>query len=419
MKMEILKSQYLQRTILAILIPAAVIYFAALATSRGMTVPSEEIYTALEGRAELIMDFDEARSDILILNGEKGYFAVNEGGIWKVVNRNGELLANTELGSVFSQKAGGYFLTTNGIRTCLVNVNTLTLQFYEGEGEELHPGGRYFVEHEDGTGCVIRTEDCKVVYRSKGQLTWPQKEDYVIETAKDGRKRIVNLEIGLPEFEAEIDQEIADGTEDFWLIQDGSCFFVLDAKYQVAAGGRLFREARLGDGLVIGTVIEDADYTDLKEYSEDGIFVEPDWCVINRSGEEVYRVNPINTRYLGSVGNMLVTRHTQSGSYTYRIIGQNGPEEEVTTEFYCYLSEDAYMPAYRTTFSRQSPMSPSKEPDPELSSAYSWAYVDTDLNPVTEFVFQKASRAEAGYAVVYNAEGQAALIDLTQGGKTR
>ena len=423
MKSDILKSKYVQRFLAAALTIAACIYFLVSGYSADLAIPSEEIYKALEGKAEILIDFTEKHQTIEIVNGEKGYFAVKENGAYIIIDKNGRKLLDTEVGAWEEpQYAGDYFMTCGSMHTALVHRETLELKIFDLDNASLHSSGKYLLGEWDGWK-IIDTETGTVIYESSDKLHLPQKEGYVIEQPEKGLHRIINLRTGKTEFEAEKGQEIWQGSDEFWTVKDGQCSFVLDADYQIALGGRLFRSVSLEDGLVIGSAIEKSGIDDLEKYSDDGMFIEPDLRVYNREGEEVYWLNPINTGYLGNVGRMLVCQNLQDDSFIYRTIGQNGLGYETGSEYYCYLPEDGnpadgYIPAYQMTFRDQDPMPPSAEPNQNKAAKYRWTYLDENLQPVTDFVFHGASMADNGYAVVYNEDGYAALIDLQQrGGK--
>lgn len=419
----VVKSKYVQRFMAVSVVIAAGIYFLAAGYSADLAIPSEEIYKALEGKAEIVIDFTEKHQTIEIVNGEKGYFAVKENGAYIIIDKNGRKLLDTEVGAWEApQHAGDYFLTCGSMHTALVHRETLELKIFDLDNASLHSSGKYLLGDWDGWK-IIDTETGTVIYESPDKLHLPQKEGYVIEQPEKGPHRIINLRTGKTEFEAEKGQEIWQGSDDFWTVKDGQCSFVLDADYQIALGGRLFRSVSLEDGLVIGSAIEKSGIEDLEKYSDDGMFIEPDLRVYNREGEEVYWLNPINTGYLGNVGRMLVCQNLQDDSFIYRTIGQNGLEYETGSEYYCYLPEDGspadgYIPAYQMTFRDQDPMHPSAGPNQNKAAKYRWTYLDENLKPVTDFVFHGASMADNGYAVVYNEDGYAALIDLQQrGGK--
>ncbi|MBQ8562538.1 MAG: hypothetical protein IJ443_01445 [Firmicutes bacterium] len=387
-----------------------------------LKVPSEEIYKALDGKAEILIDFTEKHQGIQIVNGEKGYFAVNEKGVYIIIDQKGRKLLDTEVGAwERPQQAGDYFLTSGSMHAGLVHRDTLEFQLFQLDDPSLHCSGKYLLGKWD-IWQVIDTETGRIIYESPNKLVWPQKEGYVIEQPENGPQRIINLATGETEFETEEGQEIADGTDDFWLIQDGTCRFVLDAEYRIHNDWPLFRSASLGDGVVIGGAIEHATAADLKEYCGDGMYFEPDIRVFNREGEEVYWQDPINIWYLGSVGSTLVVQNTQDNTFTYRTVGPEGLAAEITTEYYSYLPEDGspavgYILAYKSVFREQDPLKPSAAPDLQKADEYRWTYLDGNLEPVTDFVFHGASMAENGYAVIYNEDGYAALIDLQQRGE--
>ena len=115
---------------------------------------------------------------------------------------------------------------------------------------------------------------------------------------------------------------------------------------------------------------------------------------------------------------MLVIQHMQDDSFIYRTIGQEGLESEVISgDFYYYTDEELFIPAYQMTFQDQDPMRAAAEPNLNKASKYRWTYLDENLEPVMDFVFHGASMADNGYAVVYNEDGYAALIDLQQRGE--
>ena len=296
MKSDILKSKYIQRFLAAAAAIAVCIYFLVSSYSSDLSIPSEEIYKALEGKAEILIDFPEKHQTIEIVNGEKGYFAVKENGAYIIIDKNGRKLLDTEVGAWEEpQYAGDYFLTCGSMHTALVHKDTLQMQTYELENASIHSSGRYLLGEWDGWK-VIDTGSANVIYASHPELVWPQKEGYVIEFAAEEPHRIINLQTGKAEFEAEKDQLVADGNDDFWLLSEGTCRFALDADYQFHDDWPLFREASLGDGVVIGAAIEDATAADLKEYCEDGMYVVPDIRAFNGNGEEEYSLNSINIR---------------------------------------------------------------------------------------------------------------------------
>ena len=401
---------------------AVTIYILTSVYTADLSIPSEEIYKALEGNPKIVIDFTEGYSDIQIVNGEKGYFAIKENGTYIIIDKKGQNLLDTELG-VFDkpQHAGEYFLIRGSMRTALVHKDTLQMQRFDMENASLHSSGKYLLGEWDGWK-VIRTDDGSVIYESQHELVWPQKEGYVIEFAAEEPHRIINLQTGTVEYEAEKDQVIADGNDDFWLIAEGTCRFVLDAAYQFHDDWPLFREASLGYGIVIGTAIEDATAADLKAYCEDNMYMVPDIRVFNGNGEEVYWLNPIDIRYLGSVGNTLVTQNTQTGTFKYKTVGPEGMISEKITKYYSYLPADGsnaegYVLAYKPAVRGQEPMNAAAEPDAERTRAYRWTYLDENLEPVMDFVFHGASLPDNGYAVVSNEDGYAALIDLQQRGE--
>lgn len=422
MKNDILKSKYVQRLVGVTAGISACIYLLTSIYSADLSIPSEEIYMALDGKVEILIDFTEKHQGIQIVNGEKGYFAVNEKGVYVIIDQKGRKLLDTEVGAwERPQQAGDYFLTSGSMHAGLVHRDTLEFQLFQLDDPSLHCSGKYMLGKWD-MWQVIDTETGRIIYESPNKLVWPQKEGYVIEQPENGAQRIINLATGETEFETEEGQEIADGTDDFWLIQDGTCRFVLDAEYRIHNDWPLFRSASLGDGVVIGGAIENATAADLKEYCGDGIYFEPDIRVFNREGEEVYWLDSINTHYLGNVGGMLVARNLQDDSFIYRVIGQEGLAAEITTEYYSYLPEDGspavgYILAYKSVFRDQGSLKPSAAPDLQKADEYRWTYLDGNLEPVTDFVFHGASMAENGYAVIYNEDGYAALIDLQQRGE--
>ena len=420
---DILKSKYVQRFLAAAAAIAVCIYFLVSSYSSDLSIPSEEIYKALEGKAEILIDFPEKHQTIEIVNGEKGYFAVKENGAYIIIDKNGRKLLDTEVGAWEEpQYAGDYFLTCGSMHTALVHKDTLQMQTYELENASIHSSGRYLLGEWDGWK-VIDTGSGNVIYESHHELVWPQKEGYVIEFAAEEPHRIINLQTGKAEFEAEKDQLVADGNDDFWLLSEGTCRFALDADYQFHDDWPLFREASLGDGVVIGAAIEDATAADLKEYCEDGMYVVPDIRAFNGNGEEVYWLNSINIRYLGCVGSTMVTQNTKGGTFSYRTVGPEGVIFERITKYYSYFpsderTEDKYVLAYKPAIGDLEPMKASAEPDMERARGYRWTYLNENLEPVMDFVFHGASMADNGYAVVYNEDGYAALIDLEQrGGK--
>ncbi len=420
MKTDILKSKYIQRFLLAVVVLTVAVCILTSVYSADLSIPSEEIYKALEGKAEILIDFTEDRQTIGIVNGEKGYFAVKENGAYVIIDRKGQQLLDTEVGAGEApQRAGDYFLTSGSMHAALVHRETLELKIFELDNVSLHPGGKYLVGEWDGWK-VISTETGKVVYESSDKLHLPQKDGYVIQQPEKGPHRIINLQTGREEFAADKGQEIWQGTDDFWVIVDGQCSFVLDKEYQIALDGRLFRNVWLEDGLVIGRMIENADIEELKKYSDDGMFIEPDLRVFNQDGEEVYWLDPINIRYLGNVGNTLIMRNLQDDSFIYRTIGQDGLKAETTSmDFYFYMADEPFIPAYQIVLQNQEPMGVSAEPNLNKAAKYRWTYLDENLEPVTDFVFYGASMSENGYAVVYNEDGYAALIDLQQRGRKR
>ncbi len=423
MKTDLLKSKYVQRLAGTAAVIAAAIYVLTSVYTADLSIPSEKIYKEQDGKAEILIDFTEGYSDIQIVNGEKGYFAVKENGAYIIIDKKGQKLLDTEVSAWEApQHAGDYFLTCGSMHTALVHRETLQLQIFELDYASLHSSGKYLLGEWDGWK-VIDTETGNVIYESPHELVWPQKEGYVIEFAAEEPHRIINLQTGTVEFEADKDQIIADGNDDFWLISEGTCRFALDADYQFHNDWPLFREASLGDGVVIGAAIEDATAADLKEYCEDGMYVVPDIRAFNGKGEEVYWLNPINIRYLGSVGNTLVTQNTKGGTFTYHTVGPEGVISERITKYYSYLPADGshaegYVLAYKPAIRDLEPMKASAVPDLERARGYRWTYLNENLEPVMDFVFHGASMADNGYAVVYNEDGYAALIDLQQrGGK--
>ena len=418
MKTEILKSTYIQRFLLAVVVLTAAVCILASVFSKDMSIPSEAIYQALEGKADILFEFGSYDS-IEILNGEKGYFAVSDDGIEKVVNRDGEVLLDIGMNAYEKVRCGDYYFL-DGIRLMLVNCQTLELTEYPLGLPQLHPSGKYLLgSHDDGLWKVICTEDGKVIYESQEKLKWTQKEGCVVEQPENGPERIVNLKTGKVEFTAEKGQEIEDGNDDFWLIQDDNCQFVLDAAYQMHSNWPLFRRASLGDGVVIGTAIEGASAADIKEYRHDGIFAEPDVRVFNQNGEEVYWLDPINIHYLGNVGNTLVLQNMQDDSFIYRTVGPDGLEEEIISpDYYIYPSDDQFAPAYQMAYSGQDPMKPSAEPIMSESMEYRWTFVNKNMEPLTECVLYGAGIPENGYAVIRDEKWQWALIDLRQRGES-
>ena len=90
------KSKYVQRMAGAAAVIAVTIYILTSVYTADLSIPSEEIYKALEGKAEILIDFPEKHQTIEIVNGEKGYFAVKENGAYIIIDKNGRKLLDTK-----------------------------------------------------------------------------------------------------------------------------------------------------------------------------------------------------------------------------------------------------------------------------------------------------------------------------------
>lgn len=435
MKQEILKSKYLKMTLLFVVLICGCLFGLTQKMSANLSAPTESIYEELEGKAQVVIPFEEGYSEIHILNGEKGYFAVrarNEEGRpeYRVVDLEGTVLLETGVAD-FSGKGGDYALFS-GKDVLLVNTQNLETKTFSLAGGELHENGEYLLgEEAENRWLVIRTKDGRTLCESEDPLEFPQKTGYAITrpTGDYEPQSIINLATGKVEYTSARDEMIADGNREFWTIRKGTAAYVLDGRtYEPALDSRVFRDVKLADGIVFGTWIEDTYMDSLDEVSGDGSYWVPDWRAYNRSGDEVYQQEVVNVNYLGNAGNTAVLWNTKTESYQCCIIGQNGVEKEYTCEdFYYYPQAGAggskdgdgtfYMAACQNMFGSDERIKPSKTPKQSNSAHFLWTYVDESMTPISSFLFRSASTVENGYGVVGDAENRAALLDLYRRGE--
>jgi len=427
MKEVFWKSKYLKTTAALLILGMLAAFAGGSIWSQDKILLPEDALKAVDGRADIVRDFDIFHVGITVLNPEKEWFAVRKfdsslNASLQVEERDGNVLLTLDAYSGVEQKAGDYaVLSGSKNRHAILNRQTLDLMETDLTDLELHESGEYFIgadgrELGNLVNKVVSSKTGEVLYESRKRLVLPERKGFIIESPIDEADRIVSLETGEMIYTAPEGHMIEDGADGMWLMNVDGIKYLRDDAFQVMLDGTVFGDASVEGDMVFGQAITDWGYDQLAEQTEGLVtsYKARVYAYSNR-GEQLYSAEP-GIEYQGSMGNIMVLYDGQKDCYIYEYMKADGVYETRTTEgFFCYMDEeDGYMLACTPKlYSGQRVRPKDSQIRRDIFPAdFKWGYVNLSMEETVPFVFDEASFSENGYAVVYTEENYTGLIDL-------
>jgi len=422
---------------LAILLVGVMLITSVFFIHGGSRVYSREEMEELIGQSAETVFSIGLYDDIRIADAEKGVFLVrpvstgeNSEPGFRLVNEKGEVLYKI-LGTRVIDQAGKNFALKYGDGVLFFNTD-MVLETGEPpkpyDSVELSECCNYVLLRRDGKAHV-QDMDGNVLYSSHAHTWLSGKEDYVIEEDIDGLHHIVNMTTGETEYTAPQGVAIMGYSGGMWLLDSHNEFddidiiwsygYLLDDEYNITADSGIISGWDLGgessaDYMSVQQELT-VNYENRQEIGRSG----GKRIRVYSHGNLVYDAVP-ETKYEGTNGSHI--RYIKgdilaASGYNETLIDYidltTGETVIADSEIFSFMDLEDGIAAACICNKNQNTDSRSGSflTNENKMKDYSWGFVDKDLNPLTEFVFDGAYPTENGYAVVVK-DGQKGLIRL-------
>lgn len=430
---EIMRSKIIWFMVLIIVIMAAAsgAVVQSVIDKWGMSKDSTDMIGVLNGKADVVMG-GKSTEDIRIVNGEKGYFLIEEKGddCYYMVNLNGEKLLDGKSFERTELKCDNLIPLYNGTTWQIMNTEMLEVV---GSADwynllEIHESKEYMLGYsKDNVGkdhYEVRTIAGKLIYSSNEVMVLPQEQGYAI-VGDSFKNRVINLETGKTVYQANEWESVIDGGNGFWVIEhreplddelEFQCRYALDANFESALNGQLFRELYISEGWLAGHAYFYDGISNELALAERQSPSSSQTIVYDGNGEVLVQWNSLGIR--GTFDDTLILEDSitmEKCVYRYYEMNPYNPYNYGKSEDgICYMDfEDGYA---LTSIPLHGQGASYIEKNPPVYGEGStendrWTYMDENYEPISEYAFLQASLSENGYAAVRTESG-VYLIDL-------
>lgn len=390
--------------------------------------------------AEIVIAPGTYNREIRILDGERGLFLALDG-TYKIIDTQGEVLADTGCTHIseklddrfwiMAEEAGGIY--------CLVDMEQVltegSFSFPElPEGCEyttVHQSGKYYMTNSPAGKQVYSIPDNELIHTFseetlKGEFgpRFTNREGYVTYTRADGTDCVMNFYTGDIEYVCAEHENLAMDAEIGTLTAVRKPFFAkdkpggknqnftyyLDENYEIALDGAIFNSIDMinfSPEYRVAYLAQAANYYDVEEKLRDDSFNSAAVTVVlNEQGEVVYKEDEEHDGSVRTIlGDVVVVGDPREALLNYYDLttGELIMDDQELLCFRDFEDGIAAAEALPKDF-KQTGYEERRIGTPHLERLYlegRCGFVDENMQPLTDFVFDSVTATDNGYAVVY------------------
>lgn len=205
--------------------------------------------------------------NLKVADVEKEYFAVkgiNPEDTWKLIDRDGNLLLDTEFTGILSKRCGQYFYPGDGKGGSYIDAANARLVTTEYTELRIHPSGNYLVGKTWNTQgwnpwYVVETMDGRVLYEGPEYTALTADEGFAI-LHRDRCSTAFDLNTGAILYKTEPGWILEDRIHGIWIVKKEEAeewhddiLYLKDEKFEIILDGQYFRDVDISETYICGT----------------------------------------------------------------------------------------------------------------------------------------------------------------------
>jgi len=389
--------------------------------------------------AEIVIAPSTYSREIRILDGERGLFLALDG-TYKIINTQGEVLADTGCTEIVRRLEDGRWIMGPDVHTDVIvdmeqvlTEGSFTMPEYPAEYDSIHihESCEYYLVSNDKRDEVYSLPDNELIYKASGDvlsseygLRFTDRKGYASYTRADGKDCLLNIFTGETEYvcgeneRLPLDGDIGNllGVMRPFFAKDKpggknqNFTYFLDENYEVALDGAIFNSIdmiKISQEYRVAYLAQEANYYNVEEKLRDDNFIsDAVTVVLNEHGEVVYKEDETHDGSVRTIlGDVVVVGDPREGLLDYYDLttGELLLGEEELLCFWDFEDGIAAAEALPKDF-KQTGYEERRIDIPHLERLYlegKCGFVDENMQPLTDFVFDSVTATDNGYAVVY------------------
>ena len=389
--------------------------------------------------AEIVIAPGTYNEEIRILDGERGLFLAMDG-TFKIINTQGEVLADTGCTEIVRRLEDGRWIMGTDVHTdVIVDIEQVlaegryNMPEYPAEYDSIHihDSCEYYMVSSGTQDEVYSLPDNKLIYKASGDvlssqygLRFTDRKGYATYTRADGKDCLLNIFTGETEYvcgeneSLPLDGDIGNllGIMRPFFAKDKpggknqNFTYFLNENYEVALDGAIFNSidrTQISPEYRVAYLAQAANYYDVEEKLRDDSFNSAAVTVVlNEQGEVVYKEDEEHDGSVRTIlGDVVVVGDPREGLLDYYDL-TTGELIMGDQELLCFRDfEDGIAAAEALPKGFKEGDYDDREIQvPHLERLYSegrCGFVDENMQPLTDFVFDSVTATDNGYAVVY------------------
>lgn len=294
--MEIIKSKYVKRFIIVLIITLACVYMVsdfALKDKYAKLGTLERTITAIEGR------------DLYLVQGREGYCYLVDGD-----NRQ---IASLKPFKTYMERQDDFLIMYGDDGYGLIDIKEaisgkkIDVQTYD---DILLDDESRYIALREGEICYVKTIDDETLLEIEANQVNYIGKGYVAITDTEDRDEVIEISTGRTVYKAPENERVLGRGADLWVMAitayDNSdktiqweSYYIRNSNFEVACDGMLFTDLRFSDKYVAGEMVDEATY-DTKEIMAERSLFSPKFgtekiIVFGKGGEIVYETSEVST----------------------------------------------------------------------------------------------------------------------------